>query len=149
MASIVLDTSVLVKWFVDDEPLTERALAIRASLVSGEVDALVPVHLPIELAAALVRSMRRGRLAASDIPEALEAIRSFEIETADVVGGSRLATDLAVAAGIHPADALFIVAAQKRRAILVTADRRLLEVARSVGCDAYGLHELGAVAPDV
>jgi predicted nucleic acid-binding protein len=146
---IVPDTSILVKWFVGDEPLVDEARRIRRSLIDGDSVALAPVHLPIELAAALVRCARRGRLSVADVPRAMESIRRFEFETVDLVGGSISAAAISTAVGIHPADALFIVAALGRSATLVTADLALLDAARAVGCSALSLADVGASGADV
>lgn len=148
-ALIVPDTSIVARWYLADEPHRDAALAVRDAIAMGRVDAVAPPHLPIELATALVRAARRGRFAAGSVPDALDALRAFDLETADAIGAAAEAARISLRTGIHPADALFVAIAMERRATLVTADRRLLAAAREVGCDARGLDELGEAPGDV
>lgn len=46
---IVLDASVILKWFLDDENEQEQAQALRERLESKEYDVLIPSHCMIEL----------------------------------------------------------------------------------------------------
>lgn len=146
LVSIVPDTSVVVKWFLTDEPLREEALGLRRAFIDGHANAIAPAHLPIELATALTKAVRRGRFDQAQIPAAVAATGAFELVTADITGDAVGAARLAEALAIHPADALFVVTALARDALLVTADLRLLEAARAAGCRAHGLPELGGAA---
>jgi predicted nucleic acid-binding protein len=142
MRSVVVDSSVALKWFLADEPGRDQALVVRDALVHAEVEALAPSQLSLELCSGLIRAARRGRLAAAEIPDALAAFWRLEIVRvgADSVLGraARLALDL----GLSVHDASFLASAIAANAKLITADRLLYEKAMVAGYDAVWLEDL-------
>ena len=55
----VIDASVAVKWFLDDEELIEAAEAVIVRFLSGELELHAPIILRYELAHALAKTQRR------------------------------------------------------------------------------------------
>lgn len=142
MRSVVVDSSVALKWFLADEPGRDEALVVRDALVNAEVEVLAPSQLSVELCSGLVKAARRGRLAAAQIPDALAAFGHLEIVRVDahsVLGrAARLALDL----GLSVHDALFLASAIAANAKLITADRPFYEKAMVAGYDAVWLEDL-------
>ena len=60
----ILDSSVAFKWVVV-EPLTDKARSLRDDYCNGLHDLLSPDLLPIEIAHALTKAERQGRLSPS------------------------------------------------------------------------------------
>ncbi len=98
--------------------------------------------MPTELASALVRAVRAGRLESDVVRPALEALETFAIETADLPGLAADAADLALELRLHPADTAFLALALRRSINIVTADRRLHEGASAAGYEVIWLADL-------
>jgi predicted nucleic acid-binding protein len=119
----LLDTSVVVKWFVPEED-SEKALSLRRAHVDRELQLYAPEVLLMELANALRYS---SEFSAGEIVEALET--PFELNIL-LVPFSLDALNLAVTLGMEHDlavyDAYFLALAQAMEIPLITADRRLL-----------------------
>jgi predicted nucleic acid-binding protein len=139
---IVIDASVVGKWFLGDEDDADRALGLRVRLIDGDLEGFAPPHLPLELAGALVRSVRRGRLPAEAVAPSLAALDAFSLEVDDLHGLARSAADVGLAIGVHPYDAAYLVVARARGAPLVTADEPLYQAGLRAGFDVVLLRDL-------
>jgi predicted nucleic acid-binding protein len=121
MTRVVLDTSVVLPWLVEED---QSDLARRLP-VSG-MSLLAPEFLLLELANAFVMRQRRGRPNPPGYPEAgLVEIRSGGINwTSDAV---LLDSAMAIARRhLHPVyDCLYFALARREEAMLATFDRRL------------------------
>lgn len=142
MARIVLDASVVGKWFLDDKVDGDRALRLRRGLVDGDLAGIAPGHLPLELAGALLRAVRRGRFPADSVGPALSAMEAFILETEDPRGLARSAADVALSLGLHPFDAAYLVVARTHGIPLVTADEPLCDAGLRAGFDVLLLRDL-------
>ena len=128
---VVLDTSVILKWLLEDparEPDTEKAFALIESVVSGRLEILQPVHWLAEVAVVAARLV--PRTAVGDV----EMLAAFEFPTTDSPTVIRRATNLAVEINHHLFDTLYhAVALEHEDALLVTADERYYRKAESHG----------------
>jgi predicted nucleic acid-binding protein len=120
---IVLDASVVVKWFHDEEN-TDRALNLQESISTGELSAAVPDLLFYEVSNVLVRAIGKSA------PEMTEAVRVLADMPWDVVSPSSMLLEdsIALAANRPPLtvyDAAYAALALRRDAELVTADKKL------------------------
>jgi predicted nucleic acid-binding protein len=124
---IVLDASVAVKWAVPDtaEPLHQQADALLRQYRDGQLDVLVPDLFWSEVANALWKAARRGRISAETAHEALTEMRSRSFPTVP----SRQVLDQALIIAIRfdrtAYDSVYVALAESRRTQLVTADERL------------------------
>ena len=133
MAQLILDTSVVLKWYLADEEDHEAALRLRDGIIDGDHAAVVPSHLTLELASGLLAAVRRGRLSDDAIFPALRAFKRFELPVLDAASLISRAATLAPWIGLSIYDALFVAAAEATGSTLVTADRALRERAAAVG----------------
>ena len=123
MSGVVLDASVAVKWFVDDV-LGEQAV----SLIHTH-DYFAPPLLLTETANALWKYARRGDVDVTDIENALERLAG-KVEIAHDLGIQKLAARLACKLD-HPVyDCTYLALAQMRQLPILSADKRLLALAR-------------------
>ena len=118
---LVIDASVLVKWFID-EPGSDRAAALR------KADLTAPDLILVEVGNVLWKLQRRGVLAEADYFDAVEALLTAPIAlvpTADLLlTAARLAAELD-----HPLyDCVYLALAMREGFPLVTEDQRLLKV---------------------
>ncbi|BAN90236.1 type II toxin-antitoxin system VapC family toxin [Aeropyrum camini] len=127
---VVVDASVAVKWFVEEE-YTREALLLRESYLEGLVELIAPCLLPYEVLNALKYSAAFGEDELKEIASALESlqIRLYSLE------GNYAATTIEVAmrSGLTIYDASYIGLALVEKATLYTADEKLLKKAGSLG----------------
>jgi predicted nucleic acid-binding protein len=119
----LLDTSVVVKWFVPEEH-SEKALSLRRAQVNRELQLYAPEVLLMELANALRYT---SEFSAREITGALETpfelnilILPFSLDALNSAVTLSLEHDLAVY------DAYFLALAQAMEIPLITADRKML-----------------------
>lgn len=129
---MILDASVIVSWFLPDEADGDSA-AIRAAALASPDAAIVPRICWTEVANALARAVRRGRLrpegamaASTALEELMMLIPATDVDPAAAL---RLALDLD--AGVF--DAAYLVLARTTDRSLRTRDRRLAELAAEAG----------------
>lgn len=124
---IVLDTSVVVKWFVLEESGCERARAIRGLHFRGDIEIIVPSLTLYELCSALGRR--------EWVPDEVdEALRLLERAGIVVVRPSRRvlvrAAELCRRRATSFYDELFVALAELAGAHLITADEEHYAKAR-------------------
>jgi predicted nucleic acid-binding protein len=120
---IVLDASVVVKWF-HDEPGTATALRLQEAINAGELSAAIPDLLLYEVANALVRGIQRP---SPEISKALRVLSEMSWELA--TPSPTLLEDAIALTANRPTltvyDAVYVALALRREAELVTADEQL------------------------
>ena len=127
----VVDASVAIKWFLLarlDEDHADLALKILEASVLGSLQLVQPPHFIAEIAAVLART-KPGE-AHGDLLNLLD-IKCRTLDTPEVYDS---ALELAIRHGHHLFDTLYhAVALHSPGAMLVTADRRYYDKARSEG----------------
>lgn len=142
MPLVTIDASVAVRWILDDEPNRAGAMVLRSSLEGGKVVAIEPSHFLLEVAGALDRAVRDGRL---DVEQARSALFALEAVAFDDTPPMAVAADafgVAASTGLRVPDAAYAVCAAGNHALLITADRRQLEAAEQLGIPAVALADL-------
>ncbi|MBI4451351.1 type II toxin-antitoxin system VapC family toxin [Candidatus Woesearchaeota archaeon] len=131
---IVIDASVLVKWFAE-EPDSAAARTLRDLIVRGELDAAAPDVAIFEVANALHFT---HKLSPQGIQEAARALMDAGIVfRAPDDGMMGHAAELARTHRLSIYDAAYAAIARDRGAALVTADRLLSQVRGAVRLDAF------------
>lgn len=127
----VADASVALKWFFRDQPEesdVDHALWLLRELRAGRLELIEPPHFIAEVAAVLARVS--PRTAYIDLRDLLEI--NLQIVSDPIV--YELAVELAIRLNHHLFDTLYhAVALSRDDAVLVTADRRYFDKARSFG----------------
>lgn len=131
MTTLVVDASVVLAMLLE-EPGSEEAAALLA-----EADTLMaPDLIYAELINALWKHVQRGTVPEAAARERLDAAAALPLKTEPLAPLNAHALELALALG-HPAfDCYYLAAAMDRDATLVTADRRLWDLAQRVGSRA-------------
>ena len=127
MKKAVIDASVVLKWYLVDEELEDRALRILEDHSEGRVSLCAPELLSYELANGLVIAGRRGRLGAPEIVDALKGFWALQVEVVAAQQISAKLPNLCATYGISAYDASYAAAAQLLEAPLITADERLFQ----------------------
>jgi len=139
---VTIDASSAVRWILDDEVNREGSLRLRQALELGSVTAVEPAHFLIEVAAALDRAVRDGRIDIDDARRALFAMEAVSFDDASPTAVADEALGIAIRTGLRVQDGAYVVCANRHGAQLITADERQLEVARRGGVQAVALADL-------
>ena len=122
MNDFVLDASVALAWFLDDEQ-APQADNVRARLVQDT--AFVPQLWHLEVRNGLIIAERRGRLSATRMNECLEALKWLPIQTdSEVV--LEMVVSLSRMHKLSVYDAVYLELAKRRNAALASLDAALL-----------------------
>ena len=120
---VVLDTSVVVKWFRQGEILAAPALTLRAAYLDGQISVFVPALLAYELANVL---RYKTDLTASQVQDAIRSLFDMGLEwVLPTSAAMRRATEIAYACETTIYDAAFVALAESLSATYITADERL------------------------
>ncbi len=135
-AHFVLDCSVTLAWFFDDET-SAYAEAVQQSLT--ELTAVVPPIWPLEVANALVVGERRKRTTEAKSTKFIELLGTMPIrvneETAVAVWTDRIR--LARSYGLSVYDAAYLELAVRRSIPLASLDKRLKATAAKLGVQEF------------
>jgi excisionase family DNA binding protein len=141
---IVLDASVILRWLLRGEDDAARALALRERIVAGAVQAVVPPHLPLEIADALRSAAEHGRISQMAVLPLLRAVESLRLEVADPWGHAADSLAAARELGVGVGDAACLVSARRSGATLVTANPALRDAAAASGDSVAWLGDIPA-----
>ncbi|MDZ7750160.1 MAG: type II toxin-antitoxin system VapC family toxin [Gammaproteobacteria bacterium] len=129
--TLVLDASVVLKWFFrdrGDEAHADNALAILYALDAGTVRLLEPPHFVAEMAAVLARENPDGAL------DDLVNLEALDWRLTAEQGIYATAVELSASLGHHLFDTLYhATALHEPGATLVTADERYYKKAKVIG----------------
>ncbi len=133
--TLVVDASVAVQWVLP-EALSDRATALR---LTGE-PIIAPDLVYAEIGNAIWKRAARGELSATTAVESLETATGLYNALFPMIGLAVRATEIAIALK-HPIyDCFYLALAERERAPLVTADKRLMAMAKKAkGIEIRGL----------
>lgn len=122
---VVVDASVAIKWYLDDEEHVDEARAVLAAYVANEIAFLAPDHIRYEVPNAILVAARRRRI---DPATAKLAVSNFLVTRMAMAGSYSLlndAYDYAMRYECAFYDALYLALADQWDCPFVHADRRL------------------------
>jgi len=142
MSAVVIDASVVLRWLLVDETDRAQALAIRDRIQAGLFEPRQPPHFAMEVASALVAAARTGRLQSSAVGPLMRSLEAFRLELTPPGDFAAAAAEAALELGLRVPDAGYIVCARRTSGTLITADRRLFDVALNSGTAVAFLPEV-------
>ena len=124
----VVDGSVAVSWFFEDETTPETE-ALRDALADDTE--LAPDHWALEVANALVVGFRRGRMVAEDLGMAVDLLRALpiELDAETSVHAWSATLELALRHHLSVYDAAYLELALRTGLALATLDSALAKAA--------------------
>lgn len=127
---IVLDASVVLKWFFENEEDCGKALLYRDKHVAGEQPIAVPDLLFYEVGNVLIT---RTRLDASAVAEVFSLLWNLDLEVCDL-GFEEFSNAIRISRryGITLYDAAYVELARRLRCDLVTSDKKLYYKVRAL-----------------
>jgi predicted nucleic acid-binding protein len=121
VVELIIDASVALKWQLD-EPLSDKARA----LLEPQYALLAPDFVLSEIANALWKSCRAGRVDAAFMRTAMEGAPRFFRSLLETPPLLQDAVQLAIELD-HPVyDCIYVIAGQRLNAPLITADTKLV-----------------------
>ena len=122
MSAVVVDASIIVKWFVEEEGSNE-AIKIRDEYINGDVKLIAPELINFEVLNAL---HYKGLFSEDELKRISEALDAFSIELHSLRGEYATRTiEVAYKNNITVYDAAYISLAIMKNTHLYTADRKL------------------------
>ena len=122
---VVLDTSVVVRWFRQEEVAAREALTYRTAYLGGEISIVLPTLMLYELSNVL---RYKKDLTAEQVVQAVQSLVDMDLgwadPSSDLLGR---AIHIARRCEVSVYDAVFVALAQAISATFVTADDRLAQ----------------------
>ena len=138
MSDLVLDASVALQWFLDDEVNRKYSLAILSSL--SDKRALVPILWFYEVGNGLLMAHRRNRISVDQMDQFLTRLKALPIDAAQETPAEMLQLPmLAQRHGLTNYDAAYLGLAMRSGLPLATADDHLVRAATSAGLRVFTL----------
>jgi predicted nucleic acid-binding protein len=130
VSAIVADSSVIVKWFVEEEH-SERALRLRDDHVEQRVKVVVPSLAGYEVLNALRYS---GSFGAEELVEVSKALDGYQFMEVGMSGRcAEEAVRIALDYGVTVYDAAYLSIGKLRGLEVYTADEELLRKVKKLG----------------
>jgi predicted nucleic acid-binding protein len=129
---IVIDASVVLKWYLSDEEHGQRALEILEGHVSDRLSLLAPALLEFEVANGLAIAKRRGRVGEDDALKAMDGFINLGIRLYPLSPHFPKLLDYSDRYNISAYDAAYVALADDLKTQLVTADKRLVDSTRKL-----------------
>jgi|SRR6185437_6999764 len=122
---LILDSSVAVKWVIPEID-SDRAVHLRDEFVQQVHELIAPDFFPIEVAHALTKAERQGRITEPQVTQFLFDFVHLlpELQPALPLLPDAVALSLKKRIGIY--DCAYVALAERERCKLVTADVRLV-----------------------
>ena len=130
MSEIVVDASVVLKWYLRDEEFGERAREILRRYVKGTLELVAPTLLPYEVGNALLIAEKRSRIDRSVTKTAFDAFLELEIPLEDPLSDPSEVFVFSRTYMRSIYDASYLALAGKRNVRLVTGDKRLFNAVK-------------------
>lgn len=122
---VVLDTSVIIKWFRHHEILCEQALSIRQNYLDGDLSIHVPELLICEIANVL---RYKPDICENEVQQALQSLFDMKIPIERISTAIiNRAIEIAYSHDITIYDAIFVALAWRLEADFITADQKLIK----------------------
>lgn len=127
MSVVVVDASVGTKWFLPEngEAFSDEARALLDKYDKNEIQFVVPDLFYVEIASAIWKAVRVGRIPRAFADEALQLLTQREFATVPSLKLLDSAFPIAIAHGRTVYDSLYVALAMQIQTQLITADERL------------------------
>jgi predicted nucleic acid-binding protein len=122
---VVLDASVIFKWYLLDEEHGEKALEFLNRFVSDDLEIIAPALLEYEVINGLVAARKRGRLQEDLIVSAVEGFMNLGLRMVGLSGLYSRVIHFCKAYNRSAYDASYLALAESEKISFITADETL------------------------
>lgn len=130
MRRVVLDASVVLKWYLADEEYGQKALDLLFKFVSGQLEILAPALLEYEVVNGLFISQKRGRIKDEKLLTAIEGFIDLEIILKDLSHFYSRIIHFCKSYHCTVYDASYLALADIEGATMITSDKRLYDAVK-------------------
>lgn len=125
MKQIVIDASVILKWYLVDEEDSQKAIGLLQLYIADELEILAPSLLEYEVINGLIIAQRRGRIKEEKLRTATEGLLNLEIKLITLSFISQGILHYSKIYNCSAYDASYLAVAENNGIPLITADERL------------------------
>ena len=142
MVEYVIDASVAIKWYFDDEKYARAAERLLLKFGMGEIGLVAPALLGYEVMNAFRTAVLRERATKE---QSLEFAREFVSLSIPMLETSFLSAEILQIAIIHQLsayDASYLAKSEFREFPLVTADRKMYDLVKGISNQVMWIEEV-------
>jgi predicted nucleic acid-binding protein len=130
MTDYVTDSSVVVKWFIEEDH-SDHAQRLFQLKLNKEAELWAPDLLLAEFGNVMWKYYRRGSLNEEQVQQNIEDLKKLKLQLVSIVDLVSEAVKLAVAHDLTVYDALYLALSIQLDCPFITADERLYNAVRS------------------
>ncbi len=130
MNQVVIDASVALKWYLDNENLGTKAINILTHYISDEINLIAPSLIEYEVMNGLKIAQKRGRIDKKSLQSGIEGFFNLEITLYNASHFSNKVLDIVNTHDISSYDACYLALAENKKSPFVTADKVLYNKVR-------------------
>lgn len=131
LTDIILDSSVIAKWFFPSEENSEIALKIRDQFLSKKISISIPVLIYYEINNLIRSNIKSLRINEDLAKEAYSGFLELDLIAYSSKELMKLALEKAISLDISSYDASYLALAENLKIPLITADQKLIDKAKS------------------
>ncbi len=128
--TIILDSSVIIKWFLPEED-SNIALAFNRQFISGDLKIAVPMLLFYEMANIFKSAVTASRIKSSDAIQSYENLLNLNFITYSMDNLFKGGLEIALRFDITAYDASYLALAEELKIPFITADQKLINKVES------------------
>lgn len=125
MRCVVVDASVILKWYLDDEKDSQKALSLLARYVSDELEIIAPSLLEYEVVNGLIIAQKRGRIKEEKIITAISGFIDLGIKLKSLLHLYHKVLHYCKTYNRSAYDASYMAIADEEGIPMITSDRGL------------------------
>lgn len=125
MKRVVLDASVVLKWYLADEEGSAEAFDLLKRHISGDLETIAPALLPYEVMNGLMVARKRGRIRKEVIISAIEGFVKLGLRFVGLSGHHARLVYYCKAYNRSAYDSSYLALAEAEQIPFITADERL------------------------
>jgi len=127
---VVIDASVVLKWYLADEEYGQKAISLLDKYLSNELDIFAPSLLEYEVINGLIIAQKRGRIKEEKILNAIDGFTSLEIKLKNLSLFYPKVMYYCKVYNRSVYDASYLALADEEQISLITADEGLYNIVK-------------------
>jgi len=130
LKQVVIDASVVLKWYLPDEEHGPKALDLLDKYISDEIDLVAPSLLEYEVINGLVIAQRKGRVKEEKFLIAIDGFINLDIKLKNISNIYTRVLHYCEIFNCSVYDASYLAVAEKEGISMITADERLYNMVK-------------------